>query len=295
MFKRCFHSSATAFARKAGATAFVAGPRNLSKKQKKRKSTRLKAREAIVDQKKLKTKEKLMGAQIDTDEMRVMITDMNARLEGAFQDLLLPDGLARLDIGEEQPKKEIPRRDPMLSLYALRNKKQRQDLLLSGEYRDAAVSQEEAVYLTAQNAQNKERKDSTLSVILDRDIREAEIPDDHQMNISLISLVKKEKFKELSEVNFLYFVGFLRLIVNNIYLRSYRYEAAYQYFVSHIAEHKIVLPLRCLLLYHYIFVCCVNLTFNNTVNTNTIDNKMIINRLNHFLCTIYFVLLWCKV
>ena len=201
MLKRCFHSSAASFGRKTGASAFVAGPRNLSKKQKKRNVNRLKARAAIIDQKKEKIKNRHSESQINSPEMITMITDMNKKLEGAFQDLLLPDGLDRLDHGEVRPK-QIINKDPTVALYILRDLKAQHDLQ-QGRDSSALISSSEEPPAIAplSSMQSIKHFDSPVpAAVLESGIRKPSILTDNQAQLALTGLASSGKFKELGEV-----------------------------------------------------------------------------------------------
>ena len=205
MLKRCFHSSAASLGRKTGASAFVAGPRNLSKKQKKRNVTRLKARAAVIDQKKEKIKSRHEESQINSQEMIDMIRNMNAKLDGAFQDLLLPDGIARLDVGEEQPLR-ITNEDPMLTLYILRDLKVKHELAqIEGRVPLADPLKRSETMATSNNLSSMQSLEQSYSFApagsLGTDIDKPSMLTEFQTNRALTGLSRMGKFKELSEVH----------------------------------------------------------------------------------------------
>ena len=206
MLKRCFHSSTASLGRKTGGSAFVAGPRNLSKKQKKRNVTRLKARAAVIDQKKEKIKSRHEESQINSPEMIDMIRNMSAKLEGAFQDLLLPDGLARLDVGEEEPLR-ITNEDPMLTLYILRDLKVKHELAqIGGRIPLTDMSKKSGTIATSNMLSSTQAPEHSnpfaLAGSLETDTDKLSMLTEFQTNRALTGLSRMGKFKELSEVRF---------------------------------------------------------------------------------------------
>lgn len=193
MQKRCFHSGLVCLGRKTGASAFVAKSRPLSKKQTKRKGVLTKARAMAANKQREKTKAQFMEQQIESMDIDKLISETSAALEGAFQDLLLPDGTPRLDTGEVQPGLE-PREvvDPYNVLYSLRDSVAKKDLLLSGRV-DSTDTKVDGI------------KINLATVILDQDILNAEAPSEYKMSRALSYFASKSKFKELSEVDIYHF------------------------------------------------------------------------------------------
>jgi hypothetical protein len=193
MQKRCFHSGLVCLGRKTVASAFVAKSRLLSKKQTKRKGVLMKARTMAANKQREKTKAQFMEQQIESMDMDKLISETSAALEGAFQDLLLPDGTPRLDTGEVQPGL-VPREavDPYNVLYSLRDNVAKKDLLLSGRV-DSTDTKVDGI------------KSDLATVILDQDILNAEVPSEYKMSRALSFFASKNKFKELSEVDIYHF------------------------------------------------------------------------------------------
>lgn len=203
MQKRCFHSSIVSLGRKTGASAFVAESRALSKKQTKRKRILVKARAANVDQQQKKTKSTFMKNQMASMDMQQFIKDTTAQLKGVFQDLLLPDGTARRDTDDIEPQRNYVRHDPMLILYSLRNNKAKQDLLRCD------VSAQNPLLLSESNGLDSSigtsvgvlaSRSGSSGELLDKDIRDAVMPEDEAIMTSVVRLARRGKFAELSEV-----------------------------------------------------------------------------------------------
>jgi hypothetical protein len=202
MQKRCFHSSVLSLGRKSGASAFVAAPRALSKKQTKRKATAMKIR--IQNKSKEKTSSKFMSNQLASDDMKKFIAEATEQLKGAFDDLLLPDSTPRLDVGESQPK--IIPNDPNLVLYLLRDLKAKENLLLSGTIGETAAfnpdspPQVSGKILEAASETATQKKRSAIEVISDRNIQLAAVPDEYQLMRALTDFAGDQSFEELREV-----------------------------------------------------------------------------------------------
>lgn len=207
MQKRCFHSSTISLGRKTGASAFVAPSRPLSKKQTKRKRILVKARAASDDQQQKKTKSTFMKNQMASMDMAQFVKDTAAEFKGVFQDLLLPDGTARLDVGEsDQRFTEGTYLDPMLVLFSLRDNKAKQDFLLGGGGTDSnalpstKISDTTGVRTIDSGSAIQESRSSALGHILDRDIRDAVNPENVKVQKAAMLFARWGKFSELGEV-----------------------------------------------------------------------------------------------
>ena len=77
--------------RKSGATAFEQGPRELSKKQKRRRTNRLIDKMERVDQKKMKIKETHLSNQLASLNLTEMIEETQAKLGDTLKQLMIPD------------------------------------------------------------------------------------------------------------------------------------------------------------------------------------------------------------
>ena len=101
---RSFHASVLRLDRKGGSQAFEVGHRDLSKKQKRRRSRVLEARALKRDPKKEKLKAAYAKRQFESPEMQAFIESTKKNLAESLQGLLLPDGLmAGLDV-KGQPR-----------------------------------------------------------------------------------------------------------------------------------------------------------------------------------------------
>ena len=129
MLKRSFHATAKALlaGRRSGAAAFEQGPRELSKKQKKRRATRLVEKSERIDQKKAKVKSRHLSSQLDSMDINEMVGETAAKLGDTLKELMLPDGAPSQEEGQQllllQPKKEFE--NPMGLLKRLVAKRDR--------------------------------------------------------------------------------------------------------------------------------------------------------------------------
>ena len=139
--------------------------------------------------------------------MKQFVKDTAAQFKGVFQDLLLPDGTPRLDVGESDqrfPEREII--DPMLVLFSLRDNKAKQDFLLGdGSASSPALlsgnfSDKSGIAPIDSGAVIQEGRSNSLGHILDKDIRDAVLPEDYKLQKSAIRLARWGRFAELSEV-----------------------------------------------------------------------------------------------
>ena len=130
--------------RKSGATAFEQGPRELSKKQKRRRTNRLIDKIERVDQKKMKIKETHLSNQLASLNLTEMIEETQAKLGDTLKQLMIPDGAH--DLTEEnkgninRPKKFYV--DPTILLKRMEAKgieNKRKLLIADGIVRNSGI------------------------------------------------------------------------------------------------------------------------------------------------------------
>ena len=128
--------------RKSGATAFEQGPRELSKKQKRRRTNRLMDKIDRIDQKKMKIKETHLSNQLASLNLTEMIEETQAKLGDTLKQLMIPDGAHEFGAenkGDNRPKKFFV--DPTILLKRMEAKgieMKRRLLLTDGTVGDAS-------------------------------------------------------------------------------------------------------------------------------------------------------------
>ena len=134
-----YHSSANLYmGRKTGSTAFDIGPRDFSKKQKRRHTKEMTRKDESVDLKNTKQEKAFLDKQMSSDDIMQFIEDTKKQLGPIVKDLMLPDSksilfgdsdasedladraMLRGDNGKELLK-EMEKCDPDLILRQLRS------------------------------------------------------------------------------------------------------------------------------------------------------------------------------